>query len=205
MAHLQYRDGEWYLHASMKKVEDDETPDSEAKHRTVLGVNLGVNNIAVATTGRFWSADEFNHWRREYETRRGTLQQCGSRHSHDNIQSVNRKETGRFEIVLHTVSNELIEEAVEHDVQVVQVDPRNTSKQCSTCGFTHDDNRSGEAFVCQKCGCENHADYNAAKNIGLQYLRRRQNANDGGAPVDVRLNRGMLNVNGEYSPTVVNS
>ncbi len=55
---------------------------------------------------------------------------------------------------------------------------------------------------CQQCGYEfeNHADYNASKNIGLQYLRCRQNADDGGAPVDVRLNRGTLNVSGEYVP-----
>jgi IS605 OrfB family transposase len=246
MAHLQYRDGDWYLHASMRKVETDES-ESESKHRTVLGVDLGVNTLAVASTGGFWSADEFNHWRREYEKRRGSLQQCGSRHAHENIESVGRKETGRFEIYLHSVATELITEAVENDcshivfedlthirenipkatwqhvwafrrlyeyveykaedhgVEVVQVDPRNTSKRCSTCGFTHDDNRSGEAFCCQKCGYENHADYNASKNIGLQYLRRRQNANDGGAPVDVRLNRGVLNVNGEYSPTALRS
>uniref|UniRef100_UPI00356ABF63 RNA-guided endonuclease InsQ/TnpB family protein n=1 Tax=Salinigranum sp. TaxID=1966351 RepID=UPI00356ABF63 len=221
--------------------------DSDSKHRPVLGVDLGVNNIAVVSTGRFWSADEFNHWHREYESHRGSLQQCGSRYAHENIETVGRKETGRFEIYLHTVANELIEEAVEHDcshivfeelthirenilkatwqhvwafrrlyeyveykaeeygVKVVQVDPRNTSKRCSTCGFTYSDNRSGEAFCCQKCGYENHADYNASKNIGLQYLRRRQNANDGGAPVDVRLNRGTLNVNGEYSPTAPSS
>ncbi|MBX0326035.1 transposase, partial [Halomicroarcula sp. F13] len=116
MAHLQYRDGDWYLHASMRKVEtDDETPESESKHRTVLGVDLGVNNLAVASTGRFWSADEFNHWRREYEKRRASLQQCGSRHAHENIESVGQKEYGRFEIYLHTVANELIEEAVEND------------------------------------------------------------------------------------------
>ena len=262
MAHLQYRDGDWYLHASMRKVEaDEETPESESKHRTVLGVDLGVNNLAVASTGRFWSGDEFNHWRREYEKRRASLQQCGSRHAHENIESVGQKEYGRFEIYLHTVAKELIEEAVEndcshivfedlthirenipeatwqhiwafrrlyeyveykakeHSIEAVQVDPRNTSKRCSTCGFTHDDNRSGESFGCQKCGYENHAEYNAAKNIGLQYLRRpqkskisgvrtrrgasrqrRQNADDGGAPVDVRLNRRRLNVSGEYVP-----
>ena len=55
-------------------------------------------------------------------------------------------------------------------------------------GLTHDANRHGEEFACQDCGYQNHADYNASKNIGLQYLRRRQNAGDGGAPVDVRLN-----------------
>jgi IS605 OrfB family transposase len=241
MGHLQYRDGDWYLHVSMQK-QTDETSESDAEHRTVLGVDLGVNNLAVASTGTFWSANEFNHWRREYEKRRSDLQQCGSRHAHENIQPVGRKETGRFEIYLHSVANELIEEAIENDcshivfedlthirqeipeatwqhvwafrrlyeyveykavergVKVVQVDPRNTSNRCSTCGFTHDDNRQQESFACQQCGYENHADYNAAKNVGLQYLRRRQSAGDGGAPVDVRLNRGTLNVSGEYNP-----
>ncbi|RBI60157.1 transposase [halophilic archaeon] len=91
--------------------------------------------------------------------------------------------------------------AEEHGVQAVQVDPRNAPKRCSTCGFTHDDNRSGASFECQQCRYENHADYNASKSIGLQYLRRRQNADDGGAPVDVRLNRGTLNVSGKYVPS----
>jgi putative transposase len=77
--------------------------------------------------------------------------------------------------------------------------------------------RDSSDVECLDCGYQNHADYNAAKNIGLQYLRRpqkssisgvrtrreasrqrRQNADDGGAPVDVRLNRGTLNVSGEY-------
>ena len=241
MGHLQYRDGDWYLHASMQR-ETDKTPESDAEHSTVLGVDLGVNNLAVASTGTFWSGDEFNHWRREYEKRRSDLQQCGSRYAHENIQSVGRKETGRFEIYLHSVANELLDEAIKNDcshivfedlthirdeipnatwqhvwafrrlyeyaeykpveqgIEVVQVDPRNTSNRCSTCGFTHDDNRQQESFECQQCGYENHADYNAAKNVGLQYLRRRQSAGDGGAPVDVRLNRGTLNVSGEYNP-----
>ncbi|NUC74501.1 transposase [Haloterrigena sp. SYSU A558-1] len=199
MAHLQYRNGDWYLHASMRNVEaDEESPESESKHRTVLGVDLGVNNLAVASTGRFWSADEFNHWRREYEKRRASLQQCGSRHAHENIESVGRKEYGRFEIHLHTVANELIEEAVENDCShIVFEDLTHIREKIPE---ANDDNRSGESFECQQCGYENHADYNASKNIGLQYLRRRQNAGDGGAPVDVRLNRGTLNVSGEYVP-----
>ena len=64
--------------------------------------------------------------------------------------------------------------AREQGVETVQVNPRNTSKRCSTCGFTHDDNRDGEDFACLDCGYQNHADDNAAKNIGLQYLRRPQ-------------------------------
>ena len=49
-----------------------------------------------------------------------------------------------------------------------------------------------------KCDYKNHADYNAAKNIGLRYLRRNQTGDGGGAPVGVRLNRGMVNANGKY-------
>ena len=67
-------------------------------------------------------------------------------------------------------------------------------------GFTHSDNRDGEDFECLKCSYENHADYNAAKNIRLRCLHRNRTGDDGGAPVGVRLNRGTLNANGEHEP-----
>lgn len=57
----------------------------------------------------------------------------------------------------------------------------------------HPDNRDDEAFECLKFGFENHADYNAAKNIGVRYLSRNQTGGGGGAPLGVRLNIGMLN------------
>jgi len=188
-----------------------------------------VNNLAVTSTGTFWTGEEFDHWRREYEKRRGSLQQCGTRWAHENIQSVGRKEEGRFKLLLHRISNGLVAEArengcsvivfedltdirertgaswghkwafdrlyeyveykaEEHCIGVEQVDPANTSRRCSHCGFTHPDNRGGEEFECLDCGYENHADYNAAKNIGLRYLRGNQTGGDGGAPLGVRLN-----------------
>ncbi len=88
--------------------------------------------------------------------------------------------------------------AEERGISVDQVNPAYTSQRCSTCGFTHDGNRHGESFACQQCGYENHADYNASKNIGLKLLRN-QTGDEGGAPVGVRLNSGMLNTNGVTS------
>ena len=237
----------WKQHASVlhvhckRDVESDTSEQATTENGTVLGVDLGVNNLAVASTGTFWTGDEFDHWRREYEKRRGSLQQCGTRWAHQNIQSVGRKEEGRFKLMLHRISNELVAEARENEcsmiafedltdirertgaswghkwafdrlyeyveyraeeygITVEQVDPENTSRRCSECGFTHPDNREDEDFECLKCGYENHADYNAAKNIGLRYLRRNQTGCDGGAPLGVRLNSGTLNVNGGYSP-----
>ena len=49
---------------------------------------------------------------------------------------------------------------------VVAVPPQYTSQRCSCCGHVDAANRpSQERFVCVSCGCEAHADVNAAKNI----------------------------------------
>ncbi|QDX40806.1 RNA-guided endonuclease TnpB family protein [Salarchaeum sp. JOR-1] len=195
-AELHYHDGDWVLHIHCKTdVESDTPKQATPENGTVLGVDLGVNNLAVASTGTFWTSDEFNHWRGEYEKRRGSLQQCGTRWAHENIQSVGRKEEGRFKQMLHRISNELVAEARENDCSVIafeeltdirertgaswghkwafdrrynyvaykaeehgitveQVDPENTSRRCSHCGFTHPDNREDEDFECLKCRYE---------------------------------------------------
>jgi len=242
-AELHRKNDGWYLHVRTKAEVESDTPEQATTgHSTVLGVDLGVDQLAVTSTGTFWTGDEFDHWRREYEKRRGDLQQCGTRWAHENVQSVGRKEMGRFKQTIHRIANEIIEEARENGCSVIafeeltgirdrlsgaswghkwafrrlyeyvaykaevrgidvqQVDPENTSRRCSTCGFTHPDNRDSEEFECLKCGYQNHADYNAAKNIGLRHLRRNQTGSDGGAPLGVRLNSGTLNVNGGYSP-----
>jgi len=51
-------------------------------------------------------------------------------------------------------------------VLVTFVNPKNTSRECSVCGYTDKNNRKSQAeFVCLKCGHTELADYNAAKNI----------------------------------------
>jgi predicted transposase len=91
-AELHHRGGKWYLHLRTKAEMETDTPEQATTgHPTVLGVDLGVNQLAVTSTGTFWSGHEFDHWRREYERRRADLQQNGSRHAHENIQSVGRK------------------------------------------------------------------------------------------------------------------
>jgi len=242
----------FYLHVRTKPaVENDDAEQGDAEHVSVLGVDLGITNIATTSTGTFWSGGELNHWHRECEKRRGDLQQTGTRWAHENVKRVGRKQTGRFEQMLHTISNELVEEALENEcthivfeqlkgirerlphakavhkwafhrlyeyvtykaksegVVVKQINPAYTSQRCSKCGFTHEGNRPNsngqDEFGCLKCGYDVHADYNAAKNIGLKYLRDQQKSGRGGAPVGVRLNSGMLNVNGEYSSTVLHS
>lgn len=50
--------------------------------------------------------------------------------------------------------------------QVIEVDPKNTSRRCSSCGYIAQDNRESQAvFLCKKCGFHDNADHNAAINI----------------------------------------
>jgi transposase len=50
-------------------------------------------------------------------------------------------------------------------VLVIKIDPRFTSQQCHVCGHTAPENRENQAFRCQSCGHEDHADANAALNV----------------------------------------
>ena len=119
-AELHYRDGEFYLHVRTKAdVETETAGEGNDEHSTVLGVDLGIENVAVTSTGAFWSGSALTHWHREFEKRRASLQRRGTRAAHETIQSVGRTETGRYDHCLHTVSKELVAEAVETDCDVI--------------------------------------------------------------------------------------
>ena len=56
-----------------------------------------------------------------------------------------------------------------HGVAVVLVDPRNTSRTCSSCGCIDKANRKSQSnFVCVSCGFVSNADTNAAVNIRIR-------------------------------------
>lgn len=253
MSTLQYdRPTEsFYLHARMRRTESDEqeqstTDSSDAKHRTVLGVDLNVDgSLAVTSTGAFiGNADEMNHRRREFEKTRRSMQQTGTRSAHLSIQSMKDRERCWMQDVLHRASNQILEEARDHGcthiafenltdirkrmaggkrfhawafrrlsqyaeykaemfgIEVEQVSPAYTSQRCSSCGFTHENNRrSKHQFVCQKCKYELNADYNASKNIARKLLKRlhsEQMSSSGGAPCQCALPSGTLNLNGDF-------
>jgi putative transposase len=211
---LHYRDGDWYIHLGYRTPKENDDSESTTENGTVLGVDLGVNQIAVTSTARFFDAAELNHHRHEFEKTRCGLQQTGTQSAHRTIESLSGREERYVKHVLHSVANGIIEEAHEHDCDgivfeeldgiredlpeaawhsewafrklkdyvkykaefeglfVDTTSPRNTSKRCNHCGFTHDDNRHAGQFECQSCEKSNHADYNAAKNVAELYLRR---------------------------------
>jgi len=56
-------------------------------------------------------------------------------------------------------------------VYLAFIDPKNTSRECSRCGYIHADNRKSQAsFLCQSCGHQDNADINAAKVLKNRFL-----------------------------------
>ncbi|GAB7095454.1 RNA-guided endonuclease TnpB family protein [Halolamina litorea] len=107
--------GTFFLHIGMKTDVESEIPDEgNAEGRTVLGVDLGIEQIAVTSTGRFWNGDYLSHRRREYERVRGELQRTGTESAHRTIEQMAGRETRWVEDYLHRTSKAIVHEAVTH-------------------------------------------------------------------------------------------
>jgi IS605 OrfB family transposase len=98
---------------------------TDNEHRTVLGVDMGIEALIVTSTGEFWSGRELSHWRREFERRRQSLQEHGSRWAHEAMQRVGRREAGYYDDVLHTISKGVVEEAVAHGCAAIAIENLN--------------------------------------------------------------------------------
>ena len=116
--HYDRDDGDYYLHVTVER-DEPETELEEAENGTVLGVDLGVENIAVTSTGTFHSGGLFNHRRTEYERIRGSLQQTGTESAHRTIDQMGDRERRWNNDVLHTISKAIVQEAITHDCSVI--------------------------------------------------------------------------------------
>ena len=86
----------------------------------------------------------------------------------------NKKHTRSFNYSLNSWSFYQLQVFIEYKaklqgVEVVYIDPHYTSKKCSICGQIG--NRNGKSFKCS-CGHVDHADVNAAFNIGQSIKER---------------------------------
>lgn len=72
----------------------------------------------------------------------------------------------------HSFQVKLEHKAQEFGCIVEYVNPRNTSRECSSCSHTDKENRkTQEVFACVSCGYTENADINASKNIEARGLR----------------------------------
>jgi IS605 OrfB family transposase len=69
----------------------------------------------------------------------------------------------------HQLRSFIVYKAQAAGIPVMTVDPRNTSRTCSACGYCEKANRKSQAeFECRHCAFSTNADWNAALNIRAQ-------------------------------------
>jgi putative transposase len=112
-----YEGGEpYYLHLGVEKEIESEEENEEIR---LMGVDLGVDNLAVTSTGEFWSGNRLNDQRRRFERIRGKLQEKGTRSAHLTIQDMKGRENRYVCDTLHRVSKEIVEHADKKGVDVI--------------------------------------------------------------------------------------
>src|SRR6056297_1861249 len=237
---LTTRDGDYFLHIGFRRHKTDAERNT-AEDGTVLGVDLGIKNLAVTSTAYFFSGRELTHNLREFEKVRAGLQQTGTRSAHRTLEQSSGRELRYIRDVLHRASNAIVDEALRYDcdiiafenltdireqtgaswghkwafrtlyeyveykaesvgVSVKQVGSAYTSQRCSECGFTADENRPARNdFRCVKCDSEANADYNAAKNIGMRYVRRGQQSSRRTGDSQLALKSGTVTPSGGFT------
>jgi putative transposase len=115
---LTARDGDYFLHIGFRRPKTDTERDT-AEDGTVLGVDLGIENLAVTSTAYFFSGRELTHNLREFEKVRAGLQQTGTRSAHRTLEHSSGRELRYIRDVLHRASNAIITEALRYNCDVI--------------------------------------------------------------------------------------
>ena len=205
-ADLVYRDNQFYL-LIVCDVPEEEPINSER----VIGIDLGIVNLATTSEGRVFSGDACKKVRQKYQKTKSALQSVGTWDAKKHLKKLSKRERRFKKDTNHCISKDVVQYAKgtlssialedlsgirdkvtvrkaqreEHSkwafgelsqfikykaqlagVLVYLVDPRNTSRQCSECGYIDKKNRKSQSeFVCKSCNHTENADINAAKNI----------------------------------------
>lgn len=210
-AKLLYRNKNFYLFTTIDVKESE-----PILSKNVIGVDLGIVNLATTSDVIVFSGDSCKKTREKYQKIRRKLQSVGTWNAKKHLKKLSKTERWfkrdmnhqiSKSVVLHakgtlssialedlsgirdrvTVRKEQREEHSKwafaelrnfiqyksqlHGVRVYIVDPRNTSKECSMCGYIDKNNRKTQSeFLCLKCGYTENADINAAKNIARRVV-----------------------------------
>jgi len=92
------------------------------KPKVIMGVDLGVNNIAVTSTGKFFKASFLNDKRRQFAERRSKIQKKGTRSAHLLLKRMSGRENRFANWVLHNISKQIVMEAKRVNAQVIAME-----------------------------------------------------------------------------------
>lgn len=108
-ADLVYLKRKWYLYVT---VSVDEPPQEIVDD--VLGIDLGIVNIAADSHGQTFSGGKVTETRKRYSGLRQRLQKCGTPSAKRHLKKLSGKEKNFVKTVNHTISKRIVEKAKRH-------------------------------------------------------------------------------------------
>ncbi|MDE2261219.1 MAG: transposase [Gammaproteobacteria bacterium] len=110
-AELLCRKGQWYFNLVV------ESDDAKAlASGPVMGLDVGENNLAAASTGKLWGGEALRHRRDRYLALRRRLQSNGSQSARQLLRKISGKEMRRVKQINHETSKAILAEAIEHGI-----------------------------------------------------------------------------------------
>jgi len=112
-ATLTCRNNNFFLNITITK------PALVKKPETVMGIDLGIKNIAVTSTGKFFKSGFLNDSRRQFREKRAKLQSKGTRSCKKVLQRISGRENRFSDWILHNISRQIVNEAINHNAEVI--------------------------------------------------------------------------------------
>lgn len=81
---------------------------NNASQKRVLGIDLGINNLAVTSDGRFFSSAKVKQNKRKFRFLRGKLQSKGTRASKRLLRKISGRENRWMKWVNHNISKQIV-------------------------------------------------------------------------------------------------
>ena len=122
-ADLLYRDGSYYLAITIKKLE----PPPADMSGGVLGVDLGIVEIASDSEGNSYSGGRVKDCRRRLKEHRRALQKCGTNSAKKRLRNIARKQSRFVRDTDHCVSKHIVQTAMRKNAAFVPIDEGNRS------------------------------------------------------------------------------
>ena len=122
-ATLTYKNGNFFLNITIIK------PALVKSPKTVMGIDLGVKNIAVTSTGKFFSSGLLNDRRKQFREKRSKIQSKGTKSAHNLIKRLSGRETRFVDWILHNISREIVNEALKRSVDGIAFETLNSIRE----------------------------------------------------------------------------
>jgi IS605 OrfB family transposase len=116
-AKLVLKGREWYIHIIIS-----EDPEKKIGPISAIGVDRGIYNIAVTSTGKFFSGAKAMHIREKFASRRKALQRLGTRSAKRALKRLSGREHRYMRDVNHCISKAIVAEAVKRDAIIKMED-----------------------------------------------------------------------------------